>query len=231
MISAISAKSALLALAAAIAVAVLPPTAHGQAGTSTDGVFTVEFTNPGLSPSHWTLTLHRDGTGHFRAERGQPLPTGKAEMDAPDEDRNIRLSRNFADRVFQTAQQHNWFNQNCESHLKVAFQGWKKLSYSGPEGQGSCTFNYSQDKQLQALGDSLLGVAETLHEGARLELLLQHDRLGLDREMEYITDGAKDGRMRQLCAIKDILQRLADDDEVLERVRKRARILLAQAGS
>jgi hypothetical protein len=74
-------------------------------------------------------------------------------------------------------------------------------------------------------------VAETLHEGAKLELLLQHDRLGLDREMEFISDSAKDGRLRELVTIRDILQRLADDDELLERVRKRARNLLEKAGS
>ena len=113
----------------------------------------------------------------------------------------------------------------------MAFQGWKKISYSGPEGQGSCTFNYSQDKQVQAFVESLIGVAETLHEGARLELLLQHDRLGLDREMEFISDSAKDGRLREIVAIRDILQRLAENDELLERVRKRARNLLAQSGS
>jgi hypothetical protein len=49
--------------------------------------------------------------------------------------------------------------------------------------------------------------------------------------MEYITDSAKDGRLREIVAIRDILERLAQDDELLERVRKRARSLLAQAGS
>jgi hypothetical protein len=62
-------------------------------------------------------------------------------------------------------------------------------------------------------------------------MLMQHDRLGLDKEMEYLCDAAKDGRMSQICAIREILERLAGDDEVMERVRKRARILLAQAGT
>ena len=215
----------ILTMAAAFALA-----AHVQASSSPDAVFVADFTNPGVSPSHWTLTLHRDGRGHFRAERGNP-PNVSEGMDVPDEDRDVRLSADYVEHLFQTAEEHNWFNQKCESHLKVAFQGWKKLSYTGPEGQGSCTFNYSKDKEIQALGDSLVGVAETLREGARLEMLLQHDRLGLDREMEYISDGAKDGRMVQIGAIREILERLAADDEVLERVRKRAQTLLAHAGT
>ena len=134
-------------------------------------------------------------------------------MDVEGVDRDIQLSKDYTEQIFSVAQEHKWFNQKCESGAKVAFQGWKKLSYEGPEGRGSCTFNYSQDKKIQSLGESLLGVAETLREGARLELLLQHDRLGLDQEMQYITDSAKDGRLREISAIKGILQRLADDDE------------------
>lgn len=223
-------RGARLGFTSLIAAAAFALAAHSQTNSAPDPVVVVDFTNPGVSPSHWTLSLHQDGSGHFHAERGNPLNQSEG-MDVPNEDRDIRLSADYAEHVFKTAKEHHWFNQKCESHLKVAFQGWKKFSYTGPEGQGSCTFNYSQDREIQALGDSLVGVAETLREGARLEMLLQHDRLGLDREMEYISDGAKDGRIVQIGAIREILERLAGDDEVLERVRKRAQVLLAHAGT
>lgn len=189
-----------------------------------------EFTNPAVIPSHWTLTLYRDGSGHFRSERGESKPTESTGLDAPDIDRGISVTPEFAEQVFQTAWGHRWFNEECESHMKVAFQGWKKISYAGPDGKGSCTFNYSKNKEIQALAESLTGVAETLIEGARLESLLQHDRLGLDKEMEFFCEAAKDGRMRQVGAIREILERLEGDPAVLDRVRKRARTLLAQAG-
>ena len=215
----------------AAAVAVLVSAALGQSAPASIPVVLVDFSNPDNTPMHWTLILHRDGSGHFQSQLGKPQADELHEMGAPGVDRDIQVSAEFAGRVFLAAQQHNWFNQNCESHLKVAFQGWKKLSYSGPQGQGSCTFNYSRDKEIQALGDSLVGVAETLREGARLEMLLQHDRLGLDKEMEYIAEAAKDGRLRQVGTISEILERLADDDDVLERVRKRARLLLTHPGT
>jgi hypothetical protein len=113
--------------------------------------------------------------------------------------------------------------------LKVAFQGWKRLTYRGPEGQGSCEFNYSKDKQIEEMGESLVAVAETIVEGSRLDWLLRYDRLGLDREMQYVEEAAKDGRMQELETIRGILERLADDEDVLARVRKRARALLARA--
>jgi hypothetical protein len=113
--------------------------------------------------------------------------------------------------------------------MKVAFQGWKKLSYRGPDGAGSCTFNYAKEKDVQELGESLVAVAEAIEEGARLEVLLQHDPLGLDKEMEYLTEAAGDGRVQQVETIRGILERLAGDEEVMDRVRKRARELLAKA--
>jgi hypothetical protein len=192
-------------------------------------VIAVDFSNPGLSPSHWTLSLHPDGSGHFRSEMGSVAADSDGEMQIPNVNRDIQLSPRFAETVFETAQHHSWFNESCESHLKVAFQGIKTLSYSGPDGSGSCAFNFSRDKDIQGLGDSFVAVAETILEGVRLEMLLQHDPLGLDREIQTLSQAAQDGRAQQICVIRGILERLAQDDNVLEMVRKRARTLLARA--
>ena len=193
--------------------------------------FVAEFTDPALSPAHWTLAFAPDGSGRFHSDAAPPPAGGLQQIDAPGVDRPIQLTPDFARRAFEIARTHDWFNRDCESHLKVAFQGWKKLAYSGPEGAGACTFNFSRDKEIQALGDSLVGVAETLREGARLEMLLQHDRLGLDLEIQYLAEAAKDGRAEQLCVIRETLERLAHDDQVLDRVRKRALLLLKQPGT
>jgi len=143
-------------------------------------------------------------------------------------DRDIKVSAQFAGRVFQVAHQYNLFHSACDSHMKVAFQGWKKLSYSGPDGSGQCTFNYSKEKGIEWLGESLVAVASTIVEGARLENLLQHDPLGLDREMGFLMEATADGRIQQICSIQGILERLADDPAVMDRVRKRARTLMAR---
>ncbi|MGD1062313.1 MAG: hypothetical protein ABR860_03555 [Terracidiphilus sp.] len=215
---------ALLAVAAQVA-------ANGQAPAAADPAFQLDFSNPGLSPSQWTLTLRPDGTGHFRSQAGKPPDDATQVLFPPAVDRDIRVSAAYAGRVFAAAARHRWFNEPCESHLKVAFQGWKTLTYTGPQGQGSCTFNYSKDKEIQNLGESLEAVAETILEGARMELLLQHDRLGLDAEMEFLVGAVDDGRAQQVCVIREFLERLAQDDTVLERVRKRARMLLEQGAT
>jgi hypothetical protein len=195
----------------------------------------VDFSNPRLQPSHWTLTIRPDGSGHFHSERATPPASSDKTfgdppaVDTPGMDRDIQLSAEFTERVFQTARGQKFHRGECESHMKVAFQGWKKLTYRGPEGQSVCEFNYAKDKEIQNLGDSLVSVASTIMEGAKLESLLQYDRLGLDRETEYLVEAAGDGHVQQVCAIRGILERLAEDQGVLERVRKRARQLLARA--
>jgi hypothetical protein len=197
--------------------------------TATGPIFVVDYSNPNISPSHWTLTIRPDGSGHFRSEMGTAITGSKSDMRTPDVNRDVQLSPAFASSVFQTAQRHAFFNEKCESNLKVAFQGWKELSYSGPDGKGTCKFNYSKDHEIQSLGDNMTAVAETIVTGTRLEMLLQHDPLGLDKEIEGLVDAAQSGRAQQLCVIRPILERLAEDDHVLDLVRKRARVLLANA--
>lgn len=198
------------------------------AAASNGPIIVFEYSNPGLSPSHWQLILHTDGSAHFRSEMGT-ANSSPGQFRTPNINRDVQLSSPFATSAFQTAQRHSFFNQNCESHMKVAFQGNKTVSYSGPEGKGSCTFNYSRDKEIQTLGDNFTGAAETIIEGVRLEILLQHDPLGLEKEIESLSEAAESGRALELCAIRSILERLAEDDHVLDLVRKRARSLLAHA--
>ena len=208
-----------------LAIGTLALAAHSQAPAARESVVQVNFSNPGLSPSQWAITLHPDGSGHFRSPIGKAPDDGQ-EMGTPGVDRDIQVSAGFAARVFDVAKRQNWFNEPCESHLKVAFQGWIQLSYTGTEGAGSCTFNYSKNKEIQTLGESMVSVALTILEGARLEMLLQHDRLGLDTEMKALTEAVRDGRAQQVGTIRGILGRLAHDDGVLERVRRSAIALL-----
>jgi hypothetical protein len=189
----------------------------------------VDFSNPSLTPAQWTLVLYSDGSAHFHSEPGHLTAAQLHIIEPGAVDRDLQLTADFATRAFETVHRHKLLSEGCDSHLKVAFQGWKKFTYSGPDGEGFCEFNYSKSKDIEALGDSMVAVASTVVEGARLELLLQHDPLGLDKEMEYLQEGAADGRLQQICSIQAILTRLVDDPDVMERVRKRARLLLAGA--
>jgi|SRR6516165_3085148 hypothetical protein len=213
----------------ATAAAAGPTSAVTSAASLSSGpVVVFDFKNVKLSPSYWTLTLRADGSGHFRSEMGDVNDT-PGKIRTPNINRDVTLTTAFTKSVFQTAHQNKFFNKDCESHMKVAYQGDKTVSYMGPEGKGTCTFNYSRDRDIQVLSDNLIAVAETIIEGTRLEMLLQHDPLGLDKEIQNLADAADSGRAQQLCIIRPILERLAEDEHVLDLVRKRARVLLARA--
>jgi len=206
-------------------------TAFVQPAVSAQPEVQLEYSNPGVSPAHWTLTVRPDGSGHFRSERGAAKADGVRTLVIGDIDREVQVSAKFAGEVFATAERHKGFHEECESHWKVAFTGTKTLRFSSPRESGSCSFNYSKDKEIEALGEEMVAVAETLVTGARLELLLQHDRLGLDAELEALMHAVQDSRALQLGAIRGILQRLCEDPAVMERVRKRARVLLERAAA
>jgi hypothetical protein len=81
---------------------------------------------------------------------------------------------------------------------------------------------------LQRIADQLGGVAFTIEEGRRLDLEVQHDRLGLDAELETLQDAVKDRRAWDLPNIAPQLQTIAENQQVMDRARKRAQALLAR---
>lgn len=213
---------------AAVLILLSAAMACAQAGSANRTV-RIEFDNPGLIPAHWELDLHPDGTGHFRSQRGT-APRTDDSIEPPDQDRDLRVSPDLATQVFEVATAERFFAKRCASRQKVAFQGTKTLSYTGPDGHGSCAFNYSDNKQIESLANNLEGVAATLIEGARMEQLRLHDRLGLDAEIQTYTEMLSDGRAAEPEAIRGELEQLASDESLLERVRQRAREILSKAG-
>jgi hypothetical protein len=58
----------------------------------------------------------------------------------------------------------------------------------------------------------------------------EHNRLGLDEELEALQDAVKGGRAQQIQNIAPQIHSIASDEKVLERARLRARQLLAGDG-
>jgi hypothetical protein len=199
----------------------------GQAPSSPATV-QIEYTNPGLTPSHWKLAVHPDGSGQFDSDGAAPATQGARGIEAGDIHRPVQLSQSLAGELFAAARDRKLFAFPCDSHSKVAFQGIKRLSYTGTEGSGACEFNYSKDKQIEMLANSLLAVEFTIVSGARMEKLLQHDRLGIDAELESLVSASQEGNAAEMGTIRDTLTRIATDDQVLERARRKARLLLTQ---
>jgi hypothetical protein len=110
-------------------------------------------------------------------------------------------------------------------------EGNKTLEYDGPEGKGSCMYNWSKNAQIDKLSDEFEAIAATLDEGGKLQRQYEHGRLSLDAEIQVLEQMVHDGRAIELENIAPILQTLAGDEAVLQRVQRRARALLQGAKS
>jgi hypothetical protein len=198
---------------------------------------TFQFDNPQLQPASYSIEIREDGTGRYKSTPAPPATEAATSSD-PDEvitpqpqDREIHIEDPLRSQLFAAARSHHFFVVACEAtKLHVAFTGKKSLTYSGPDGHGSCTYNYSRDPELNRVADQLVAVAFTLEEGQRLAIEHQHSRLALDAELESLEDSAKDGRALEIQNIAPQLKSIANDEEVLLRARKRAAVLLASGG-
>lgn len=189
---------------------------------------------PGVPVPKYTLTIRDDGSGSYTGE-ALPPPTryGPAQSAAPlPFQRDLHLAAASTARIFDLASQLNHFNRDCASKAKnVADTGTKTITYSGPDGLGSCTYNYTEVKELAALTALIQGITETLDEGRELDRLHRYDRLGLDAAMSFLVQEAADGHALDLETIGDSLRAIAGDSDVLARVRAKAATLLAQIGA
>ena len=190
-------------------------------------VFT--FEHPQLQPSQYTLTFDETGAGHFTSKPGPDTDAGDDVMPSP-LDRPIRLDDPLRSDLFGYAREHSFFATRCATtQTSLAFTGDKSLTYTGPDGSGSCKFVWAGDPALQHMVDDLESVAFTLEEGRRLDIEVLHDRLGLDAELETLQDAVRDRRALDLANIADQLRAVAGDQRVMDRARKRAMDLLARS--
>jgi hypothetical protein len=188
------------------------------------------YENPKLQPPKYVLTVAEDGSGHFQSEGGGP--TDGQTMSSEPQDRPIHVSKTLREGMFTTARKYKLFAISCDDGGKnIAFQGNKTLEYEGPEGKGSCMFNWSKNAQIDKLTDQFEAIAATLDEGGKLQRQYEHGRLSLDAEIEVLEQMVHDGRAIELENIAPILQTLAGDEAVLQRVQRRARALLQAAKS
>jgi hypothetical protein len=208
------------------ALSVAPLSAQTPPATQAHIVYT--FEHPQLQPSRYTITIDETGAGRFASQPGPPGDSSDGVFPTA-LDRPILLDDSLRSDLFRYARSHSFFATHCSaSQNGLAFTGNKTLSYSGPDGSGSCTFVWAGDPGLQRIADQLGAVAFTLEEGRRLDVEVRHDRLGLDAELETLQDAVKDRRAWDLPNIADQLKVIADDQQVMDRARKRALALLSR---
>lgn len=187
------------------------------------------FERAGVSVPRFTLRVYEDGTGSYQADEAESASDGgEVRYAAPKHiDRTLSLTPATTARIFKTARELRHFDMDCASKAKnIANTGKKTLSYAGSDGTGSCTYNYSDNKDVEMLTATFLAIALTLDEGRSLEHVHRYDRLGLDAETISLEQEAAAGRAIELETIAPVLNSIAEDMTVMQRVRLRVAKLL-----
>jgi hypothetical protein len=217
--------------ASAFAQTAEPPAA---ASAKSQAEVSFQFDRTGLPVPRYTLRLREDGTGTYQADQSEIAATANSMRGqaAQHIDRAINVSSGTVAKIFKAAREANHFNIECASKAKnIANTGQKTLNYTGADGSGSCTYNYSENKNVDVLTNTFLAIAYTMDEGRRLEFLHRYDRLGLDAEMISFSQELEAGRALELGTISPTLAAIADDTAVIQRVRLRAQKMLEQVAA
>ena len=183
---------------------------------------TFDFERQGLPVPHWAIDIQQDGSGHYDDLSHPNDPTAQTQ-------RAIRVeaaTRHRLDAGFDRVAAGK-----CEANIKnLANTGTKRIAYrrSG-DVWVSCTFIYTEDKGLEDATTAFQAIAQTLQEGDQLEHSHRFDRLGLDAEIDELAKEVKEGEAIEVENIAPVLQSIAQDERVMERVRRKAARLLQDA--
>jgi hypothetical protein len=211
-----------------------PPTgAPAATGSTAKRQVSLTFDRKGVPVGHYRLTVFEDSTAIYEGDETSVATAYgvAADQTARPFQHRIRISPATSARIFSTAEKLNRFDMPCASKAKnIANLGDKTLRYEGPEGAGTCTFNYTEDKDVRAVAEIFQGIAETLDQGRLLDRLHRFDRLGLDAAIGRLAAEVSSGDALEIGTIASSLQSIAADGGVISRVRNRATELLNQSG-
>ncbi|WP_263409236.1 hypothetical protein [Terriglobus tenax] len=179
------------------------------------------FDRPQVKTSHYEIILGEDGKGIYRA----------VTKDGVHSERAITVSPANLELVWAEEKASDGFRKvTCETHLKnMAQTGKKTLRWTGASDTGNCTYNYSDDKDIQKLTSIFQGIAMTMETGQRLAYLHRFDRLGLDAEITSLGSSVKSGWAIELQNIEPELRKIIADVSLMDRVRSKAETLLTNA--
>jgi len=197
--------------------AAAPAPATGEASVG----FNFEWSD-GFPWQSYSIRVQSDGKTHFN---GTPNPSQAGDTDPVQVD--FIISETNRQKIFDSARRLNYFQGEYNSHLKhIAQTGAKTLMYKSVQVQGSSTYNYSENQDVQQLTQLFLGLATTISYGQKLAWSYRYDKLGLDQLLHELEDLQAGHQVEELTAIEPMLRKIADDANLMHISRESAQHLL-----
>jgi len=198
-----------------------PPTAEP------DSVWFKFEWSQGVPWRSYSIQVNADGRTHFK---GIPNTSQREDTDPVEQD--FVISETNREEILDSAQKLNYFQGDCDSHLKhIAQTGSKTLAYHSGRVRGSCTYNYSQNATVQRLTRLFLGLATTLDYGYKLTWQYRYDKLGLNQQLRELEELEASHQVEELSIIEPILRKIVSDPNLMHISRQSAQRLLKGLGS
>ena len=180
----------------------------------------------------YSIAVDDAGNTHFEGV-GNPIESGDSDAFSQDfimTDANRR-------KIFELAAKLDYFEGNFEARQKnIARTGQKALAYHGRGAAGgqtiahSSTYNFSTNSDVQELTRLFQAIATTLDYGRKLEFQSRFDKLGMDTRLKALQDMQASHYIEELQAIAPILQKIADDPNMMHINRVTAKQMLKAMG-
>lgn len=182
----------------------------------------------GELPARFAIRLDlSSGHGLYRADR--PIGESGAPRDSHTEEVPVTVGAPMLKKLLSAMPSVE--SGHCETrNKKVAQTGMKTLRLQQNGQTFTCIFNYSDDDRVNAASSLFEAIGETMQFGDRLAAKLRFDRLGLDGEMDNLQSALADGRAVEVSNIFPVLQAIANDDRVMDRVRRKVERILQTTG-
>jgi hypothetical protein len=170
----------------------------------------------------YSITVQIDGKARFDG-----VPHADDSSDSSPYQQDFTMSEANRRKIFELAQKLNYFQGNFDSHLKhVAQTGEKTLQYESSRQQGSTTYDFSQNPEVQELSCLFTGIAMTIDYGRKLAFQYRYDRLGIDERLKELEGLEASHGVEELGIIAPMLSKIADDPDMMHISQQSARRLL-----
>ncbi len=198
-----------------------PPAAPASAPAQASVRFSFDWAQ-GIPWQKYTIDVQSDGKSHFDG-----IPHLDETNDTEPYQQDFTMSQANREKVFGLAQKLNYFRSDFDSHLKhIAQTGKKTLQYESPAINGSTTFNWSQNPDVEELAHFFEGVATTVDYGRKLAFQYRFDKLGMNQRMKELEDLQANHGAEELGIIAPVLRKIAADPNLMNISRESAQRLL-----